>query len=71
MFQVLQERCAGCGMSNPDNQITTTKYILGNVDDSNQYTNDWIDNDLLNIINKQIYVSQTYEQLLYTFGGKL
>ena len=58
-------------MSNPDNQITTTKYILGNVDDSNQYTNDWIDNDLLNIINKQIYVSQTYEQLLYTFGGKL
>ena len=55
-------------MSNPDNQITTTKYILGNVDDSNQYTNDWIDNDLLNIINKQIYVSQTYEQLLYTFG---
>ena len=59
MFQVLQKRCAGCGMSNPDNQITTTKHILRNVDDSIQYTYDLIDNDLLNIINKQIDVSQT------------
>ena len=52
MFQVLQERRAGCEMSNPNKQIKTSTYILGNVDDARQYTNDWIDNDLLNNMNK-------------------
>ena len=71
MLQVHQERCAGREMSSPDNQITITKHILGLVDDTRQYTNDWIDNDLLHITNKLIDASQTWEQLLYTSGGKL
>ena len=58
-------------MSSSDKQITTIKQILGNVDDARQYTNDWIDNDLLHIITKLINASQTWEQLLYTSGGKL
>ena len=58
-------------MSSPDKQIQTSKYILGNVDDSRQYTNDWIDNELINIMNKLTDDSQTWEQILYTSGGKL
>ena len=61
MFQVLQARCSECEMSSPDNQITTTKHILGNVDDARLYTNDWIDNDLLHIMNKLTDASQTWE----------
>ena len=55
-------------MSSPDKQIKTSKHIFGNVDDSRQYTNDWIDNELLYIINKLIDTSLTWGQFLYISG---
>ena len=46
-------------MSSLDKQLTITKQILGNVDDARQYTKNWIDNDLLHIMNKLTDASQT------------
>lgn len=37
-------------MTSSDKTITITKYILGLVDDARQYSNDWYNNDLNEII---------------------
>ena len=71
MSQVLQKRYVGCERSSRDKHIKISKHILGNVDDAKQYSNNWIDNDLFNIMNKLTEASQTWEQLLHTSESKL
>ena len=51
--------------------MTWTKHILDLVDDARQYSNDWTSNQMINILSKLQHVSQTWEHLLATTGGKL
>ena len=47
------------------------KKIIGFVDDKRQYTNDWKSKLLLTVANKLQLVTQNWDRLLYTSGGKL
>ena len=59
-------------MSSPDKSISWTKFITGFIDDNRQYSNDWINNDTSNVLNKIKKNSvQEWEHLLHTSGGSL
>ena len=51
LFKELCEEWQGCEMMSSDKKITITKRILGLVDDTRQYSNNWYNDDL----NKTIH----------------
>ena len=71
MMNLISQICNGLEIISPDKQITWTKHILGLVDDARQYSNDWKNNQMTNVISKLQHASQTWEHLLATTCGKL
>ena len=52
MITTIEKEYKGCNMSSPDYSISWTKFIIGFIDDNRQYSNDWINNDTSNVLNK-------------------
>ena len=57
-------------MSSLDHQLNWNKYIIGYVNDNRQYSNNWKYNTLQQIITQLQFVSQSWEHLIFTSGGK-
>ena len=71
MITTIETECDGCNMSSPDKSISMIKFIKGFIDYNRQYSNDWINNDILNVLNKIKLSTQSWENLLHTSGGSL
>ena len=71
MITTIEKEYKGCNMSSSAKSISWTKFIIGFIDDNRQYSNDWINNDILNVLNKIKLSTQSWENLLHTGGGSL
>ena len=71
MITTIEKEYKGCNMSSPDYSISWTKFIIGFIDDNRQYSNDWINNDTSNVLNKIKLSTQAWEHLLHTSRGSL
>ena len=70
MMDTIEYTCDGFIIYSSDGIIKWVKYIIGLVDDARQYTNNWTDNDINQILYNLHDSSQTWEHLLNTTGGK-
>ena len=71
MMELLSKICSDCHVTNRYKKIIWNKHILVLVDDARQYASD-CDTDQIQVILKHLTkVSQIWEQLLSTSGGKL
>ena len=71
MMKTIEKHCQGCTISTPNKYTIYTKHILGFIDDKNQYTNDWKNNNIKTITDNIKHAAQSWEELLHTSGGKL
>ena len=68
IMETIKKTCEGYTLESPDGIIKWVKHILVLVDDAWQYVNDWITNDINQILRTLQDSSQTWEPLLNTTG---
>lgn len=71
MRELLSKICSCCHVINRDKKIIWNKHILGLVDDARQYASDCNTDQIQVILKHLTKVSQIWEQLHSTSGGKL
>lgn len=71
MMTNTEKICKGCTIVSQSRSGTWVKYILGLIDDTRQYENDWKNNDIIKTLTNLEEGFQTWEDLLYTTVRKL
>lgn len=68
IMETIKKTCEGYTLESPDGIIKWVKHILVLVDDAWQYVNDWITNDINQILRTLQDSSHTWKLLLNTTG---
>ena len=70
-MKILDKVCQDCFMISSNKNITWEKYIWGYIYYKRIYTNEWLINNLQDIIEKLQLATQSWEHLLFSSDGKL